>query len=534
MIESLFSGTDQIYASLEVTNQTLVEVKHPGFRELCRQYSDLRRELAEEGLDREVLGYLGRFVFTNLAAPVPFDHGSSIKLLESFKSANSLIDQRLPHHASKVKDLIEAFSLLVGTDENPMAEKLFELFQKGDLSGDIGLVVYRQNLIPFLEDIVGNLVGLTGLSEDNFHLLSPGLVWRSHHLYERLVVFGQEWVLRDGEYILSAPRSNEIYRIGYPYLPFSKIIPTGFDPSNWPEKGWPYTGVSHGGGKGFGATRPGDKVPDDGQGATVLDDFVRPVDINGKGREARAQVLAEFDDLVSSQMVELEEGSGVWLALHTPGSEGYRRYDYLGLDYDGSPGVFDAPVPELAPGTFLLLRTSGAGGDYIELCADLRLGELAPRYRETQRTWKNLLARKLQDHDGDLQVLSAVLIDIGCKVATPNNIRNWLNPRNIGLGDKENFARLLEYLGIGDQVKIYWDRLNAIRSAHQNAGREIKTRLFQEIKRMSPEDLVNMGDKEFVLSEGDGGSLTAFRIRKVHGAVEEIPDSQTQNLFLLE
>ena len=90
---------------------------------------------------------------------------------------------------------------------------------------------------------------------------------------------------------------------------------------------------------------------------------------------------------------------------------------------------------------FLLLKTSG-GGDYIVPLANRILGSEADKLRASQKGWKDRL-RKLKNNNGTDWVINE-LRSLGCSIASPTNLRNWMSYRGIKTSQFSHFQAIMK------------------------------------------------------------------------------------------
>jgi hypothetical protein len=60
----------------------------------------------------------------------------------------------------------------------------------------------------------------------------------------------------------------------------------------------------------------------------------------------------------------------------------------------------------------------------------------------------------------------------------------------------------------------YWAQMGRIRSAHRQAGNQIRRQLLREVQAVDLEQLEESGRMDFQLPGVDGGTLTAFRVEE--------------------
>ena len=528
--------TAQVYAQYDGAEQSFFAVEHSAFRDLCRRVFSLDKEFRDDGDSSGATEFLGparQFAWDHLQIPIPFNNEQSLELINRFESANRNVAELLrPSYADKLKKIGTALVDLSKLDENPMVDCLIELLDDNQPQGLTGLVVHRPHALRFLNELVEQLHEKYGV-ENSFVALSPNQL-KGSDCYESLVVFGQEWVARESQYVLTAPRSKRVYRIGYPWIRFQQSIPTGFTVSQWPEGQWPHTKVGTGGGQGFGSPSAGDST-DEGVSSVGLEDIQPPInvdDIAGRSIPEGETIFADYP--VEAQLIELENGSGVWLAVYTEGRK-LKKYHALGTTSDSIPEHLELSVPDLTSETYLVLRTAAAGGDYIEHVADLLLGpDEADLCRESQRDWKDRLRCKVES----LKISGVVdlLKHRGCTVASAANVRNWLASRTIRLQKDDDFKILLVFLGLSEEsAAIYLNRAKKLISYHGKAGHHIRELLLDQVKGMDAEALEAVDELVFDLSSSDEewGTFAAYRVRKVHDGTQVIAYSQTQMLIEL-
>ena len=182
-------------------------------------------------------------------------------------------------------------------------------------------------------------------------------------------------------------------------------------------------------------------------------------------------------------------------------------------------------VSDLEEEMYLLLRTEGTG-DYVSIMADKIVGdEEKQKYDEISDTWKSLLESYLQRFGYEKTIKD--LKSEGCSdVANADNLRNWISPRNIGLGKQEDFKALLTLIGHGEKHSIYWEVIRRRRAAHIKAGHALMKMLQAEIDGANMNNLRLTGIQDFELKgEWSAGSLTAIRIRRKTEIVKEMPAS---------
>ena len=111
------------------------------------------------------------------------------------------------------------------------------------------------------------------------------------------------------------------------------------------------------------------------------------------------------------------------------------------------------------------------------------------------------------------------LIDFGSLKANETNIRNWMSYKSIRTGDYNDFAAIMQLVGLCDKAKECWEIMGMIDTAHRKAGHHIRKLLLRKVLESDLDELQRLGKMEFELSEVDSGSLTAFRVRNISNEI---------------
>jgi len=184
-------------------------------------------------------------------------------------------------------------------------------------------------------------------------------------------------------------------------------------------------------------------------------------------------------------------------------------------------GVQKIPVEDLESG-HLVIMTTGGGGDMIPLVADMIL-ENSREIRDLQTEWKCKL-RKIVEEEGyesTCQRLNA----LGCRRATPPNIRNWCNlsPRKIEIEDREaDLKSVLNLVGLFERYEDVALGMDELARAHSSAGRQLQRKLLENLRGKDLGDLLRDGYLE--VRDGDTGAAKTIFLVEERGAEEEIPE----------
>ena len=244
-------------------------------------------------------------------------------------------------------------------------------------------------------------------------------------------------------------------------------------------------------------------------------------DIHGSGRAGSTA------ELVDVKALFLEQDLAVFVSSAERASE-------LTVDIreDAEKLVRRVPVARLEPGMAVLVRTEG-GGDYIVAAADRIMAKEAQELRQHQRKWKQLL-RDLVDKVDTAEVVDR-LKAAGSKIASYQNLRNWISPRSIRTQRRNDFDAIFRVIRLEKEAHRYWGMMAAIDSAHSRAGNVIRRQLLKQVTKTDLSSLHLKGRQDFELQgEVGGGSLTAVRILAVSSEVVEVHPSVVHRIFELE
>ena len=533
MPHETISSTDRIYSCYESANQYQVTAVHQGFMALCSSLWSLQRDAGDDNdlpIWTDLLSPVKGFVYRHLAAPIPFDDPGSTDLFDKFKSQNQTSNATLPVYFERLAALEESFEELVQSPENPLAELCAELLGTFDVDKKpVGLVVCRLGFTAHLASVVDNSQNPGGWSPEDFIVLSPEQL-KGADCYEKLVVFGHQNLYRHSQHVFTAQRTTDQYQLGFNWTASPPRLSSGFiDPQNV-ERAMPRN-------RGEVFSRPPVQVASNpvhvGAEPLEIDEIIPTVDINkilGRlSRNSDGLGLADHSGLVEARFIELDDDHGVFLEVRGESGEGSdHKYHVIDISPGSSPGVLNITVEDLEPGMFLVLRTAGGGGDYIEFVADQFLGEYAGFCRDSQNDWKSQLSREI--YSKGAEQVAAELQSKGCRVANLANLRHWVSSRSIRLRDESDFMVLIDYLGLIDSFDRIHLNTHLIWGAHVKAGHSIRKSLESQIQGMNPKEFATLTRKDFTLAENDGGSLTAIRIRVVHEDVLVVQASHTQHL----
>lgn len=192
------------------------------------------------------------------------------------------------------------------------------------------------------------------------------------------------------------------------------------------------------------------------------------------------------------------------------------------MDDETNP-IKSMKIRNLESEMFILLRTSG-GGDYIVPMANRIMGDMAEAARTFQKEWKDRLRRMVRLRG--MKWVVKELRSLGCKIARPINVRNWMSYRSIKTNEYSDFLAIMKLIGLEDSSQEIWTNMDLIHRAHIKAGFEITALLLDVVKTEKYENLLRIGFQEYELSDRDAGQITAFRIKFISKDTIMVPESK--------
>ena len=501
-------------------------VKHHEFGNFCLQLKNFERQLNEAAEDdywKTFLRPLRQYQFELCAAPLPFNHSTVCQpeTLDVLEKHLSRCERLYPNFTITARALLAYVTVLSQSYENPLLDFIAEIYSTcwGE---NVALLVKESKLISAVEKMLATNPRLRGIE-----LLVPSQL-RGGTCYERLIVIGPTRWFPD--YIFSASRATEIEILHYSWIRDKWQPEPVFLGSNNVQTLAPQTvqfAMPEKVNSNDNATvgnylEPEELLLPPINWSQIVKDFARSsldsLDQEDEDLESRLFLLegraAAFLDAKAKQIVIDLKGN-----------------DEIDLEEDNQSQVEKIPVTDIEPGMFILLRTSG-GGDYIIALANRRLGEKAQRTRALQSEWKALLRQKVKS--SGIQTVIKYLLKLGSLHANELNVRNWMSERHIRPDNDQDFDAILNFVGLGDRLKQFYEAASLINSAHRSAGKHIRKLLLQRVCQSDLQQLERLGKMNFELSEVDGGSMTAFRIVDISTKTVMVSTSKIAHPFQLE
>ena len=438
-----------------------------------------------------------------LSAPLPLSHPNLID-----DSAADLLLRQVRAVSQSYSELREASDLyrsalvaLRSSDDNPLWWALEEDLAKKQ-GEDVGLLIKPSRLLSAVRD-------LAAVKWRRLEVLMESQLRRAV-AFDSLYVFGAgRWY---PSFVFSAPRAPVLRIVRYGMLSDSPPKEAAFVK--------PFTQAKR---APFAPPRtPGDNSWIDADDVRPTVDTASVMRRVGGGEGGEAPYTSA--EVVDVRVLYLEQD----LAVFVLAAEGASEL-IVDLREEAEKLVHRVQTVHLEPGMAVLVRTEG-GGDYIVAAADQIMAEEAKELRQRQCHWKRLLS-DLAETLGAAEVVDR-LKGAGSKIASHQNLRNWMSPRSIRTLRKEEFDAIFEVIGLAEQSDRYWKMMAKIDQAHQRAGSLIRRRLLAQVQSADLSPLLSEGRQDFELpGEVGGGSLTAASIVAVSSEVVEAPPWNVHRLI---
>lgn len=408
------------------------------------------------------------------------------KILEGLKHRITSVETDV---RTTFEQLFQHLQILSRIETSPL---LVEISNMRDLRGKNLLILRDFRLWEEVQNCLSEV-----LSGCKWEIVKPSSL-RSQQHCGRLFIFGPPWYVsfRDEEYLLRAPAAEEIHIIGCMHE---------------------FTGdISH---SLLGREK---KIP-----------------IHNRKRAAPNEMPWNFEPISPAQRgifhLKGTSESRIWESgkkvTAIPFRLGGSRGTYLGkesvawvvtADCSGSSpicsGVERIPVDELEPGGMVLMTTSG-GGDMIPVVADMILPR-SRQIRELQSAWKTALLAHVENNG--FHIISSRLKALGAQKASITNLKNWCNPRSIGMENLDtDLMAVLRLINMEARYDDVVSGIVALRGAHQSAGAKLQKKLRESLQERDLTEVFRQGYLE--IKHGDGPAKTVFLIEE-RGDEADIPE----------
>lgn len=431
---------------------------------------------------------LKRARFVSTAAPIAiariFQQATLDEIRGRYLRSSSPYSQLRP----QLTALLDIWAELASDRSNPLMASVRSIVEEDTRRAAVVLCDARLTSDVRAElDISPKLQGLEVLAQ----------YWlRQEVWYERLILFGNPYWYELS--MFAAPRSPMFDLVRFAWVPgrvaqepLLKLMPHTAQVDPAPED----TGI--------------DDVDDSAEDDRWLTDdrMSELVLLGGQEHRRGKDSHEELVEVVRALPVLVEGGGGVFLEAEDGSS-----VLVLDLEEEERRRVHRIPVEDVAEGTFVLLRSGGAG-DHVVPVADVILGSRRNAVRTMQREWKNRL-REIVRQSSLLEV-SIRLLDFGAVRAEEGNVRRWMWQRSIRPQDRADFDAILRLVGLESDRDQYWAAMAAIDRAHLRAGQVIRKALLDQVRKADLGALERRGRMEFDLPGEATGAMVACRVLSV-------------------
>lgn len=473
-------------------------VTHKALGKFClslKRFENILGENADDPYWKTFLSPLKRYRFELCAAPLFLNNppAQTLSGLRALKHSALRCKNLFPQFDEYAQDILTQIYLLLELNDNPLLDFL-DSKVRSDKSADTAILLKESYLVPPTEEVLKSHHVLHKVP-----LLAP-VQLRRGKCYKNLFVIGPaRWF---PSYVYSAPRALKLNLVRYGWvketLRLEPVFISSKDTKAEPEKYAPATSY----------------VTEEDYLSS--EDLIPKINWGSISRKVPGHLSREAgQEEVDGRLFLLEGEQAVFLDTEENSS-----VLIIDLDEEEKHRVKRISANNISPNNYVLLRTSG-GGDYIINLADWIMGKEAEGARMMQKLWKTRL-REVVTRSASLLEVSLKLIDLGSLKANEINVRNWMSYKSIKTWDYNDFAAIMQLVGLGDRAKECWEIMGMIDTAHRKAGQHIRKLLLKKVLESDLDELQRLGKMEFELSEVDSGSLTAFRVRNVSNEIMKV------------
>ncbi len=501
-----FDDIDRIYRNCANFSLKYINVESSELARFVQDLSEFERDLKDlQGEDywQTYLRKLKRSRFELCAAPLSKLQKQQMmeETLNWLRSHLKNCAELYPSVANNAHALVNRLATIINSEENPLLNAIRNGVDS-NRTKPTALVVKASRLLQPTSSLIKAYPFMSEVE-----VLLPSELHRKPY-YERLLVVGPtRWYPSE---LFSSPKAEEIIVLKYDWIVDNWSLQESFIS--------PVVNRTH-------KAKPSLPKPLSDKAwidAAALLPTANLVELTARMNREERYAPYNYDDvearaiLLPSEQVVFLEADGTTLVID--------------LD-DQEDQVKRVAVNDLNLGMYLLLRTAG-GGDYIVSLADHFLGNNAIRFRTCQRNWKDLLSHNVEN--GGMDRVISTLTRLGATHANEANLRNWMSRRTITAESSDDFKAIMRLIGLENEFSKYWETMLSIRTAHRQAGSEIRRRLLEVVKSADLEVLMQQGVMEFTLADVETGSLTAFQIEEIGTTTVTLPYSQVGYPFQME
>ncbi|HKO19129.1 MAG TPA: hypothetical protein VJU82_09615, partial [Acidobacteriaceae bacterium] len=449
-----FAAVDQLYGFRNSAVVSAYTCEHPGLRRLCFAIRKFERTVEGDSVETWIDGLrlLRRIRSTALSLPLPFNHPAVcppelVAQLVRWARTGTHADPVLGPAATELAELARELS---SSSSQPLADLVLEcILDVGEYP--TALVLSNAGRGDAVEAFWAGLWDPSAV-----HVVAPAQL-RGPASFQHAVMVGPvRWF---PDHVFAAPRARYLSTVGYGFVSGNgppEALLLG-EPASTPLP-WVHVGSSWSS-PGVDASAPARSSSNHVDEPLDWQDILPRIEWDAivaslpVGSTIAPEGVSYLESDVPARLLLLQTGMAVFLEC-----EGGRAI-IVDPEHGERPRVTRIAVEDIAPGMFVLLRTSG-GGDYIAPLADEILGERAAYARRIQADWKRALIRVIQERgiDGVCRGLRT----LGLRHANPGNVRRWCSERAIRTQEKDDLMTLLTYVGLSSRADHIWRVMKAI------------------------------------------------------------------------
>jgi hypothetical protein len=509
MIEWHLDIIDRLYApSAPAIRKHRVE--HEQLRTFCNTVARLGRELAGSESDSywmPLIRNVRRARFVSTAAPLALATIYRPTALEEMRERYLRNAFPYPRLRPLVVSVLDMWAGFVADWSNPLMNAVQTII--GDGEGRDAIVLADPRLAGEVRAALRALPPLAALDVLTQHDMRRE-IW-----FERLVLFGNPaWY---DSSLFAAPRGAAFELVRFSWVPGRISQAPLLSAITWTEQADKTL-------DGHEVDAADDAGGDDGwlNDSRIADLIVLGSEEHRPARDAQQELI----EVIWARPVLLEGGGGVFLE-----TEDHASVLILDLEEDERRRVHRIPVDDVVVGTYVLLRSGGAG-DHVIPVADGILGARRDALRAMQREWKKRLREEVRR--SSLLEVSLRLLELGAVRAEEGNLRRWIWERSIRPQDRADFDAILRLVGLDGERDRYWSAMGLIDRAHLRAGQVIRKALLEQVREADLGALQEGGRMEFDLPGEETGGMVACRVLQIGRQQVQVPIGNVGKLLHLE
>jgi hypothetical protein len=510
----LLDKIDTIYNKSAVSYE-LYQIQDHSFELFSKAVSKLDKFLKDEeptGLLDELIRKLKRVRFRHSSTPLSFcNRHNDIKLSERVQELIPNLRHAYPGIEIILLRLEKILKICEENNRNKFLDWIIK-YQMNNPDDKIAILPCDGRYCFDSEQIIEKNINSKTLSILNQKTAS------SIETFDTIIVLGSvNWV---SESIYNSPRASKIITLNYSWIPCVKKIESLLSAYNELYK--KSTDIKF-------IINTEIKTIIEKEDDTLLDVII---EINEIAPNIKEEVLRNRPSIKGFDEDEIEESNPIVLSSNQMTFVGNSKVKTIEINIGFSSNDFtikDKQISELSQGDLVVFKSSrdtkeekqNEDDDYVLGIANSLLGSDSRRskLREIQQEYKTLLKNKLNNvykHNYKRwQLVSTDLKHYGALNPSPQNIRNWINPRKIKPLKFSDFNAIMNYIGLKDKSASYWSSLVEIDKAHKLAGKKASELLLKKLNETNLNNIYNTGYQEIKLGLPGCPSLGIYRIEHI-------------------